>query len=174
MKNGDKRRIGFLEKGSALLNLGRQLIMNTKGRYPGSFNLLIIIAALIFLVEVSVMLIFHPFDFKEAMINASLLTLLVFPLLYVFSSRPLILEIKGHKQAQEKNKELIEKLKKEIAKVKLLSGLIPICASCKKIRDDKGYWNQIETYIRDHSEATFTHGLCPDCAKKLRREFEEK
>ncbi len=57
MKNGDKRRIGFLEKGSALLNLGRQLIMNTKGRYPGSFNLLIIIAALIFLVEASVMLI---------------------------------------------------------------------------------------------------------------------
>ena len=44
-------------------------------------------------------------------------------------------------------------------------------ASCKKIRDDKGYWNQIETYIRDHSEAEFSHGICPDCAKKLYPEF---
>jgi len=48
----------------------------------------------------------------------------------------------------------------------MLSGLLPICASCKKIRDDKGYWNQIETFIRDHSEAHFSHGICPECARK--------
>ncbi len=64
---------------------------------------------------------------------------------------------------EEKNVELEEVL----AKVKTLSGLLPICASCKKIRDDKGYWNQIEVYIRDHSDAEFSHGICPDCAKKL-------
>jgi len=62
---------------------------------------------------------------------------------------------------------IIARLKKALAKVRLLSGLLPICASCKKIRDDKGYWNQIESYIRDHSEAEFSHGICPDCAKQM-------
>ncbi len=54
-----------------------------------------------------------------------------------------------------------------MSRLKVLSGLLPICASCKKIRDDKGYWNQIEAYIRDHSEAEFSHSICPECAKKL-------
>ncbi|MBA4389773.1 MAG: response regulator [Syntrophus sp. (in: bacteria)] len=58
-------------------------------------------------------------------------------------------------------------LKEALAKIKTLSGLIPICASCKKIRDDKGYWNQLEVYIRDHSDAEFSHGYCPECIKKL-------
>jgi hypothetical protein len=51
--------------------------------------------------------------------------------------------------------------------VKTLKGIIPICASCKKIRDDSGYWNQIELYIKEHSEADFSHSICPDCARKL-------
>ena len=67
---------------------------------------------------------------------------------------------------KEKEK-LIGKLQEALAKVKTLSGLLPICSSCKKIRDDKGYWNQIETYIRQRSEADFTHGICPKCAKTL-------
>jgi hypothetical protein len=50
-------------------------------------------------------------------------------------------------------------------KVKQLSGLLPICSYCKKIRDDRGYWKQIETYIRDHSEVEFSHGICQDCIK---------
>ena len=58
-------------------------------------------------------------------------------------------------------------LQKALSEIKTLSGLLPICASCKKIRDDKGYWNQIELYIRDHSEAKFTHSICPPCAEKL-------
>ena len=61
----------------------------------------------------------------------------------------------------------VAELSEAAEKVKLLSGLIPICASCKKIRDDKGYWSQVEVYIRDHSEATFSHGICPECAKTL-------
>ncbi len=71
------------------------------------------------------------------------------------------------KQAEEERERLITELQKALSEVKKLSGLLPICASCKNIRDDKGYWNQIESYIRDHSEAEFSHGLCPDCAKKL-------
>ena len=58
-------------------------------------------------------------------------------------------------------------LENALAEVKTLSGLLPICASCQKIRNDKGYWDRIETYIQDHSEATFSHSLCPDCAREL-------
>jgi hypothetical protein len=62
---------------------------------------------------------------------------------------------------------LIHDLQDALANVKSLSGLLPICASCKKIRDDKGYWSQVESYIQSHSDATFTHGICPDCIKKF-------
>ncbi len=58
-----------------------------------------------------------------------------------------------------------EKVEEALAKVKKLSGLLPICSHCKKIRDDKGYWNQIEAYIGEHSEADFSHSICPECAK---------
>jgi len=62
---------------------------------------------------------------------------------------------------------MIAELQEALANVRTLSGLIPICASCKKIRDDKGYWQQVEAYISAHSDAVFTHGLCPECAAKL-------
>jgi hypothetical protein len=69
---------------------------------------------------------------------------------------------------EEKRREsIIAQLQEALSEVKQLSGLLPICASCKNIRDDKGYWNQIESYIKERSEAEFSHGLCPDCAKKL-------
>jgi PAS domain S-box-containing protein len=87
-------------------------------------------------------------------------------------------DITERKQAEEERKILIqelqqtlEELQEALAKVKTLSGLLPICASCKKIRDDSGYWKQIEAYIREHSDATFTHGLCPECVKKLYPDF---
>ncbi len=64
-------------------------------------------------------------------------------------------------------KTIQEEKEKALTEVKTLSGLLPICASCKNIRDDKGYWNKIEAYIGTHSEAEFTHSICPDCAKKL-------
>lgn len=67
----------------------------------------------------------------------------------------------------KKRKKVIGYLEKALSEVKTLSGLLPICSNCKKIRDDKGYWNQIESYIRDRSDAEFSHGICPDCAKKL-------
>ncbi len=63
------------------------------------------------------------------------------------------------------------RLREALAQVKTLSGLLPICASCKKIRDDEGYWRNIEEYVRDHSEADFSHGICPQCAQKLYPEF---
>ncbi len=78
------------------------------------------------------------------------------------------------KQAEEERERLIAELQKALSEVKTLSGLLPICASCKSIRDDKGYWKQIESYIKDHSEAEFSHGICPDCIKKLYPEFDKK
>ena len=75
-------------------------------------------------------------------------------------------DISVRKQAEKEREALIANLEKAISDVKKLSGMLPICASCKKIRDDKGYWKQIESYIKEHSEAEFSHGLCPECAKK--------
>jgi CheY-like chemotaxis protein len=57
-------------------------------------------------------------------------------------------------------------LAQALANIKTLSGLVPICAGCKKIRDDKGYWSQVETYIAEHSDAKFSHGICPECSRK--------
>jgi len=82
-------------------------------------------------------------------------------------------DITDRKNVEIERAKLLEELQQAMSKVKQLSGFLPICASCKKIRDDKGYWNQIETYIRNHSEAEFSHGICPECSEKMYKEFEE-
>lgn len=76
-------------------------------------------------------------------------------------------DISARKQAEEEREKLHSKLQKAFGNIKTLKGLLPICANCKKVRDDKGYWNQIETYVRDHSDAEFSHSICPDCAEIL-------
>lgn len=68
---------------------------------------------------------------------------------------------------RKEREQLVKDLKKAVTQIKTLSGLIPICSSCKKIRDDKGYWELIESYIESHSEASFSHGLCPECSDTL-------
>ena len=68
-------------------------------------------------------------------------------------------------------RQVIVELRDAMAKVRTLTGMLPICSSCKKIRDDKGYWNQIESYISEHSKAEFSHGICPECAKELYPDF---
>ncbi len=75
--------------------------------------------------------------------------------------------VEERKRSDEARERLIEELKASLAKVRTLSGLLPICAHCKQIRNDQGYWERIETYIQQHSDAEFSHGLCPDCARKL-------
>ncbi len=77
------------------------------------------------------------------------------------------LDITERKQADEEREKLIDELQKALASVKMLSGLLPICASCKRIRDDRGNWQPIESYIRARTEAEFSHGVCPECMKKL-------
>jgi methyl-accepting chemotaxis protein len=79
----------------------------------------------------------------------------------------LLEEISEKKRTEKEKESLIEELTRTLSQVKTLSGLLPICCACKKIRDDKGYWNQIEGYIRDHSGAEFTHSICPECKSRL-------
>jgi hypothetical protein len=75
-----------------------------------------------------------------------------------------------NEQLQTRNKQFQVTLNK----VKLLSGLLPICGNCKKIRDDEGYWQDVEVYVRDHSEAKFSHGICPNCMQELYPEIHKK
>jgi DNA-binding NtrC family response regulator len=75
------------------------------------------------------------------------------------------------KKSQLERERLIHDLQEALATVKRLSGLLPICSSCKRVRDDQGYWTQIEEYIHEHSEADFSHGICPECMKKLYPEY---
>jgi PAS domain S-box-containing protein len=88
--------------------------------------------------------------------------------------RAAVLDVTDRHQAEAERERLIQELQTALAKVKLLSGLLPICASCKNIRDNQGYWEQVEAYIASHSEATFTHGLCPECIHKLYPELDDR
>jgi phosphoserine phosphatase RsbU/P len=65
----------------------------------------------------------------------------------------------------------LEELRQALDQIKTLRGIVPICAHCKKIRDDQGYWNQVEAYVSRHSEARFSHGICPDCTRTFFPEF---
>nr|WP_246433874.1 cache domain-containing protein [Spirochaeta isovalerica] len=76
-------------------------------------------------------------------------------------------DITSEKRADEEKEKLIRELKEALEQIKTLGGLIPICSSCKKIRDDSGYWNNLESYIESHSDASFSHGICPDCMEKI-------
>lgn len=77
-------------------------------------------------------------------------------------------DIDDQKRHEQERERLIGELQKAVAELKTLSGLLPICASCKKIRDDHGYWTQVEVYVMAHSRAEFTHGICPECERQYR------
>jgi hypothetical protein len=75
-------------------------------------------------------------------------------------------QLELRRQVAERDR-LLEDLNEALRKIQILTGLLPICSSCKKIRDDKGYWDDVDHYIQSHSEATFTHGVCPKCLTQL-------
>ncbi|MBT7790853.1 MAG: PAS domain S-box protein [Calditrichaeota bacterium] len=80
-------------------------------------------------------------------------------------------DITDRKQIAQEKTDLINELQNAIEKIKVLSGLIPICSWCKKMRDDAGYWKEVDEYLEDHSRVDFTHGMCPECFKKQEIEF---
>ena len=84
------------------------------------------------------------------------------------------MDITERKRAEEQREKLVRELTEAMAQVKQLRGMLPICSACKKIRDDAGYWNQIETYIRKHTDVEFSHSVCPDCFRKLYPEYSDE
>lgn len=82
-------------------------------------------------------------------------------------------EMEVRKKAEEEKDRLLAQLREALASNRTLKGLLPICAWCKKIRDDSGYWQQLEAYLKDHSEAELSHGICPECAQKLAASLRE-
>jgi PAS domain S-box-containing protein len=84
----------------------------------------------------------------------------------IYASLGITRNVTERRLAEEEREKLITKLQDALANVKTLTGLLPTCAWCRKVRDDRGYWDKLENYIRHHSDADFTHGICPECLKK--------
>ncbi len=143
----------------------------SKPSYAHPFRILLLVAASMFISEIMITLLFSLFPqmtpAQEGFLDSSLLLIFVVPLLYVFFYRPFLLDIKERKKAENEKEATIVELKKAMEEIRILKGLIPICAKCKKVRDDAGYWQHIEVYVRERSEVEFSHGICPDCAKEL-------
>ncbi len=108
-----------------------------------------------------------------AILNVSLFMLCVSLIAYYFEETrsetegALLEDIDSRMKTESELEAAVNELKSAISEIKTLSGLLPICASCKRIRDDNGAWTQIESYIKKNSEAEFSHGICPDCARRL-------
>ncbi len=104
---------------------------------------------------------------ERAVTDAVFLSLTVFPSLYFFVLKPMKLHIAQRYSAEAEKDRLIKELKKALDEVKTLRGIVPICAWCKSVRDDEGYWQDVEVYMEAHTNAEFTHGICPDCVQKV-------
>ena len=121
--------------------------------------------------------IFHDGDFSSELlpvdnVHELWLRLLIVTMLVIFG---IVMDFMLAKlrSANRNSARLVDELKKSLAEVKTLSGLLPICMECKKVKDNSGYWHQVEAYVRDHSDAKFSHGYCPDCAGKAIRKLDE-
>ena len=90
----------------------------------------------------------------------------------VLASIEVVRDLTERKKAEKEKEELIKELQSALSEIKTLRGVLPICMHCKEIRDDKGYWNQIEEYISKNSDAEFSHSICPECAKKHYPDFD--
>lgn len=140
------------------------------GVYGKPSHLLLFVVVTIFVSEWCIMIFLEYLppltNYQEALFDATLLSIIVFPSLYFLFFKPLITYISIRQRAEDEKNTLITELHAALAEVKTLKGIIPICSYCKKIRDDEGVWKQLEAYIYSHSSAEFSHGLCPECYKK--------
>lgn len=134
-------------------------------------GLLAITAISIFVAEAVVMLVLSALPHEltilsEAVLDAVMLTIVILPVLYLFFYRPLHAHISQREKVEEGRERLIGELRAALEKIKVLSGLLPVCASCKRIREG-GAWVSMEKYISERSEAQFTHSICDECAERL-------
>ena len=107
------------------------------------------------------------------LLDGVLLCLILTPLLLKFVYLPMRDNINELEKIRQELKNTIQELAVALTEVKQLRGIIPICASCKNIRDDKGLWQKVEAYVEEHSDADFSHSMCPDCAKSFYEELEK-
>lgn len=133
--------------------------------------LLLTTAGTIFVSEILIMILINylpPLSaFQVAFVDAFLLILIVFPSLYFLVFKLLSQYIAQQRQNEIDKDNLIAELNTTLNEVKTLRGIVPICASCKKIRDDNGFWQQVEVYVSAHSDVMFSHGCCPECADTI-------
>ena len=140
----------------------------------GAIKATILITLLATLLSVLITLVvnfFYPAENFNRIIAETIFTpMIVAPLIgYLFMHL-----LEKLDSSETENQKLIDELNAALENAKTLKGMLPICASCKKIRDDEGYWHKVEIYIRDNSEAEFTHGVCPDCANDFRKIIKNK
>jgi hypothetical protein len=133
--------------------------------------LLLTTASTIFISEIFIMMVMKflpPLSaLPEAILDAALLILMVFPSLYFFVFKLQNQHIEQYRRADADKDILIGELHKTLEEVKTLRGIVPVCASCKKIRDDNGFWQQVDVYLSTYSDAMISHGCCPECAEKI-------
>lgn len=141
------------------------------GLYFSPFRLLALTVLSVFVGEAAVMLLLArlpPLSVSfRAFLDSILLVVIVLPVLYFLELRPLVLHLRERRRGEEEREKLVAELQRSLAEVRALSGLLPICASCKKIRDEGGAWNQMEVYISARSETKFSHTICPECILRL-------
>ena len=141
-----------------------------------------VIIVSVLVAETLIMTILHFVDmdsmsssthFYLVVFDGVLLCLFLTPLLLKFVYLPMRDNVKELEEVRRELKGTIQKLTVALTEVKQLRGIIPICTSCKNIRDDKGLWQKVEAYIEGHSDADFSHSMCPDCAKSFYEELEK-
>ena len=155
--------------------------------YRPEFKYVVIV---VIMIQLTALLLFLPIRFISSLISAVYGVAITVVTRFVLGAEPINLlalviilllpvgvgALTANRNGTLQRKEFVQltklekanrQLQKALSEIKELSGLLPICSSCKKIRNDNGYWEQIEGYIRDHSKAEFSHSICPDCAKKL-------
>jgi hypothetical protein len=135
---------------------------------PGVLFLATVVS--IFLAETLIMILLDALPplpaYQKALCDSLMLSAIVFPTLYFLVFRPLHEQIRHRRTAEQEKEKVIAELQQALGEIKTLRGIIPICSGCKKVRDDQGYWRMVEVYVRDRSEAEFSHGLCPECVAK--------
>ena len=135
-------------------------------------TVIITVAAIIFSVTLRIIISLLSNEGKvivdDVLVSVVIPTIIAPVMAYIFAKL-----LKQIDDAEFENAQLVLELQEALANARTLSGLLPICATCKKIRDDAGYWHQVEVYIRDHAEVDFSHGLCPECNKDLKAQIAE-
>lgn len=133
--------------------------------------LVLFTSVLVFAVEAMIMVLIQYLPrigpWQEAILDAVVLLLVVFPVFHYVILKPIDAHIADKARIEAENNKLIAELQETLREVQTLQGIIPICAWCKNIRTDDGYWQKVETYISEHSRADFTHSICPQCADAI-------